>query len=116
MAINTTGTCFPHNVGYFLTETFGVPHGFASAAFMPAMIRLAHDFDQAYVRDFFEQVGISEEGFVALVESCLPAFDLPLTDAQIENVLPRWQDNGSVKNTRADITQDDIRAALAAFV
>jgi alcohol dehydrogenase class IV len=26
LAINTCGTCFPHNVGYYLTENYGVPH------------------------------------------------------------------------------------------
>ncbi|MBO7376400.1 MAG: iron-containing alcohol dehydrogenase, partial [Clostridia bacterium] len=38
MAISVTGTCFPHNVGYYLTEKNGVPHGFACAFFLPEFI------------------------------------------------------------------------------
>ena len=39
LAINVTGTCFPHTMGYLLTESFGIPHGTACAVFQ---------------RDFFE--------------------------------------------------------------
>ena len=33
LAINGTGTCFPHTVGYLLTEQFRIPHGTACAVF-----------------------------------------------------------------------------------
>ena len=33
LAINVTGTCFPHTMGYLLTESFGIPHGTACAVF-----------------------------------------------------------------------------------
>ena len=33
LAINITGTLFPHTVGYVLTEAYGVPHGRACTAF-----------------------------------------------------------------------------------
>ena len=37
LAINLTGTLFPHTVGYVLTEDYGVPHGRACTAFFPAL-------------------------------------------------------------------------------
>lgn len=37
LAINVTGTLFPHTVGYALTEDHGVPHGRACTAFFPAL-------------------------------------------------------------------------------
>ncbi len=44
LAINVTGTCFPHTVGYYLTENYGVPHGLACIAFLPALLRRAKEY------------------------------------------------------------------------
>ncbi len=112
LAINTTGTCFPHNVGYYLTENYHVPHGFASVAFLPAMLRCVRAYDEAYAAAFYDEVGTTEDELVSLVEGCLPDLDIHLDDDQVEAALPRWENNGSVKNTRADITTDTIRTVL----
>jgi hypothetical protein len=50
-----------------------------------------------------------------LIEASLPAFDFSLTSEQIEAALPRWENNGSVKNTRADVTTDTIATALTSL-
>lgn len=112
LAINTTGTCFPHNVGYYLTENYHVPHGFACAVFMPAMLIRVGAYDIAYSNAFYDEIGMDEESYIALVESCLPDFDIRLSEDEIVAALPRWEDNGSVKNTRADITTGDIHEIL----
>lgn len=113
LAINTTGTCFPHNVGYYLTETYHVPHGFASAIFMPAMLACVREYDAAYAEAFYDEIGSDEETYVQLVESCLPTYEFRMTQDEIDAALPRWENNGSVKNTRANVTVDDIRRVLA---
>lgn len=112
LAINTTGTCFPHNVGYYLTENYHVPHGFACAVFLPAMLAQVRAYDTSYAAAFYDEVGIDEDAYVRLIESCLPAFDIQMTGEEIEAALPRWENNGSVKNTRADVGIADIRAIL----
>lgn len=112
LAINTTGTCFPHNVGYYLTENYGVPHGFASATFMPSMLALVREFDAVYTSEFYAQIGIDEEVYVRLVENCLPSYDIRLTEEEVAAALPRWNNNGSVMNTRANVSTDDIREVL----
>ena len=112
LAINTTGTCFPHNVGYYLTENYGVPHGFASATFLPDMLACVRAYDPAYSDAFGAEVGASDEALAQLVEKCLPENDIHMSEAEIDAALPRWQDNGSVKNTRADVTVDEIRRVL----
>lgn len=38
LAINISGTAFPHTVGYYLTEQHNVPHGKACAVFMPLLL------------------------------------------------------------------------------
>ena len=116
LAINTTGTCFPHNVGYYLTETYGVPHGFASAAFMPAMLACVRAYDPAYAAAFYDEIGMDEAAYVSLVtDCCLPSAkldDIRMGEAEVEAALPRWENNGSVKNTRANVSVDDIRRVL----
>lgn len=112
LAINTTGTCFPHNVGYYLTETYGLPHGFASATFMPAMLVRVREADPAYAAAFYSEIGHGEDELRELVGSCLPDNGIRMSEAEIDAALPRWKNNGSVKNTRADITQETIHEIL----
>lgn len=113
LAINTTGTCFPHNVGYYLTENYHLAHGFASAIFEPAMLRLARGYDSAYAAAFYEEIGLDAQAFDHAIEACLPDTGIRMTAAQVEEALPRWENNGSVRNTRADVTTGDIRNVLA---
>ncbi len=112
LAINTTGTCFPHNVGYYLTETYRVPHGFASAVFLPDMLREVRAYDGAYADAFYDEIGISQTAYVRTIESCLPDFGIHMTQTEVDAALPRWEGNGSVKNTRANVTTDTIRTVL----
>lgn len=112
LAINTTGTCFPHNVGYYLTENYHVPHGFACAIFLPDMLARVHAYDPAYTAAFYDEIGSNEEAFVALVRSCVPHYDIHMTTEQIDAALPRWENNGSVKNTFAEISAEAIREIL----
>ncbi len=112
LAINTTGTCFPHNVGYYLTENYGVPHGFASAVFMPHMLEYANEFDPSYAQAFYDEIGMSRQTYVRLVRDCLPAFEFRMDSEEIERALPRWEGNGSVQNTRARVTLSNIREVL----
>lgn len=112
LAINTTGTCFPHNVGYYLTENYGVPHGIACAVFLPAMMEQVESYDPAYAAAFYDQIGMDKDAFVGLITSCLPDLSIGMTIEQVETALPRWENNGSVKNTRADVSVQTIREIL----
>lgn len=112
LAINTTGTCFPHNVGYYLTETYGIPHGFASATFLPSMLACVWAYDPAYSDAFCSEIGMSDLELADLVTRCLPAIDIRMSDDEIAQALPRWKMNGSVMNTRATVTMHDIHKML----
>ena len=104
LAINTTSTCFPHNVGYFLTEEFGVPHGFACAEFLPDLLQYEEEYDPAYSESFYRELNLSREMLVALTEKCLPSLSITMTQEEIARLLPRWENNGSVSNTRGNVT------------
>ncbi len=41
LSLNITGACFPHTVGYILTEKFSVPHGKACTALFSYLLRRA---------------------------------------------------------------------------
>ena len=112
LAINTTGTCFPHNMGYYLTENYGVPHGFACAVFLPEMLRRVRAYDTSYSDAFCAEIGASDVDLAQLASGCLPNYDIRMSEDEVLAALPRWKDNGSVKNTRADVTVDDVRTIL----
>ena len=112
LAINTTGTCFPHNVGYYLTENHGVPHGFACAVFLPEMIACACEYDPAYAAEFFSATGLAEAELTELITAALPELDVRMSADEVASALPRWADNASVKNTRAEVGTEMIGAML----
>lgn len=103
LSINSTSTCFPHNVGYFLTEMYGVPHGFACATFLPELLRYEEEFDPSYTEGFYKKLNIGKEALLTLTEKCLPAPSLSMTEEEILRLVPRWENNGSVGNTRGNV-------------
>ena len=115
LCINTTGTCFPHNVGYYLTETYDVPHGFACAMFLPELFEVVSTYDPAYADAFFDACGTSEVALVRLIKDCLPRYGIHMTEDEIDAALPRWENNGSVNNTRADVDAASIREMLVSM-
>lgn len=90
MAISVTGTAFPHKLGYFLTERFGSPHGFACAAFEPELIRQGTEKDPAGMVRLRACLDRSPEELIRLVEALAPAPKLALTTEELEALLPRW--------------------------
>ena len=103
LAINSTSTCFPHNVGYFLTERYGVPHGFACATFLPDLLYYEKEFDPSYTEGFYQEVGLKEDALLTLIEKCLPKHTISMAEEEILQLLPRWENNGSVNNTRGSV-------------
>lgn len=111
MAISRTGTCFPHNVGYLLTEERGVPHGFACAMLLPEMLRLMQERVPEAAAALQTESGTGCAEWSRLIET-LPLPQISFTAAEIQAALPRWTDNRSVKNTLGNITVTDIERAL----
>ena len=105
LAINTTGTVFPHTMGYLLTERFGIPHGFASAAFMPALLSGAAEHMPEYTAEFFTRIGCGQEEFMRIYAAVIPALDIRMTREEITAALPRFKGNGSFGNTAYDVDE-----------
>jgi len=57
LAINVTGTCFPHTMGYLLTESFGIPHGTACAVFQKEFFEYNKAVVPALAAEYLERIG-----------------------------------------------------------
>ena len=111
-AINTSGTGFPHNMGYFLTERYHIPHGFACAEYLPELLELAGEYDPAYASRFYTEAGVQKEDLLKLLAKSVPAPQVTLSVAELEELLPRWENNGSVRNSRCSIDLSVVRGIL----
>lgn len=112
MAINRTGTVFPHNVGYYLTEHYCIPHGFASAVFMPELLEHVRESAPEESAAFYRESGVTEETLLELVQKTVPQKGICLTEDEIQAALPRWEKNGSVRNTLGTVTTEQIAKML----
>ena len=112
IAISYAGTCFPHNMGYYLTENYGIAHGNACAVFLPDFLFWVRENAPETAAEFYEGLGLSERELIALTEKCLPEMNISMTEAEIEKALPRWENNNSVKNTAGNMTVKDVEKVL----
>ena len=116
LAINITGTCFPHTVGYYLTENYGVPHGTACIAFLPELLRRTKKYSP-------ERLGALEEALGADT-LCLAAalsgrvrFGFATGEADRVSALARFA--GPVKNfdrSPGGFTANDAADAIMRFL
>lgn len=95
MAINIAGTCFPHTVGYYLTENFDIPHGRACAVFMPEFLNRAKKYCPEKVEAIEVCFGVGFDSFVDSL-SKLNNLKIDLCDMNEELLLSRWK--GGIKN------------------
>ena len=112
LAINRTGTVFPHNVGYYLTERYQIPHGFACAYLMPDLLNHIGHTAPELAREFFAACGVTEKALRTLTERCLPPLEARATEEELLAALPRWENNGSVQNTLGEVSREQILAIL----
>ena len=112
LAINTTGTTVPHNVGYYLTEHYGVSHGIACAVFQPALLAHVKRTEPETAATFYAETGTDEETLLGVIRAALPPLDIRMTKAEIDGQLPRWENNAAVQSALGDFTPAQIREML----
>ena len=113
LAINVTGTCFPHTMGYLLTENFGIPHGTACAVFQRDFYEYNKTVVPELAEEYLERIGCSEEEYFSLIETITPACDIEMTEALIAESHSRWVGNGSMAKCQgtfsAEMADDVLR-------
>lgn len=93
LAISVAGTCFPHALGYFLSEQFNIPHGNACAIYLEDFI----DYNSSVAPDdantFFKSLRTDKETLLSLINANLPENKLTLSREKIDELLPRYENN-----------------------
>ena len=112
LAIDITGTVFAHNVGYYFTENYHLPHGFACALFQEDLFDFESANNREYTEEFFDRIGMKRNEYAALINSLLSENDIIMDEETLEQILPRWENNGSVKNTLGHMTLEDVEEIL----
>ncbi|HOO25587.1 MAG TPA: iron-containing alcohol dehydrogenase [Clostridiales bacterium] len=117
LAINTTGTAFPHPLGYILTENYDVPHGKACAVFMPAFLERAKLYKNELYKELFEVLQTDKERLVKTVKKLLvmPGFGLSAEEA--EKYSARWFEEvpQNFLSSPGGLTQAEARAILGSI-
>lgn len=106
LAINVTGTCFPHTMGYLLTERFRIPHGTACAVFQ----REFYEYNKAVVpelaEEYLQRIGCGEGEYFYLLEKLTPPCEVKMEESLIAESHSRWVGNGSMAKCQGVFTPD----------
>ena len=111
-AISVTGTAFPHAMGYFLTEKYGVPHGTACAVFLPAFLRHAAKSDDVSARIFADETNGSIETWIECLQDVTPVCDVHLTEDEIVSLRSRFEGNRGLLRSPGTFTAEDALAVV----
>lgn len=106
LAINVTGTCFPHTMGYLLTEAFHIPHGTACAVFQKDFYEYNKAVVPALAAEYLERIGCSEEEYFCFLEKLIPPCDITMNEALIAEAHSRWINNGSMAKCQGVFSAD----------
>lgn len=106
LAINVTGTCFPHTMGYLLTEAFGIPHGTACAVFQKDFLEYNKTVVPKLVAEYLERIDCSEEEYFCLIDELMPPCEITMDEDLIAKSHSRWVGNGSIAKCQGVFTAD----------
>lgn len=91
LCLNITGTCFPHTMGYLLTEDFNIPHGRACAAFIPEFIRISTENMHHKAQKLFDIMGMDCDELCNIIAT-LSDINIKITPEQMSKYESRWID------------------------
>ncbi len=97
LAISITGTAFPHALGYFLSEQYGIPHGNACAVYLAAFLEHNARVAPEECRVLFSALGTDSAAVIALIRANLPPLGVVLTEEKIAELSPRYENHKSLK-------------------
>ena len=113
LAINRTGTVFCHTLGYYFTENYHLSHGFACALFTNDLLDYENENHKDYSDKLYDALQIDRQELKQTISSLLPDFGIKLSEEEIKAILPRYENNGSVRNTYGTMNIDDIEIVLS---
>lgn len=108
IAINKTGTGFPHPLGYNLTLTYGYPHGSACAVFYREYLTLNEQAAPELCRALYEAVGADGEELKTVIPA-RSGIDLSLDEDTIIAFVEKVKGAGNYKNSPYVINEEEMR-------
>lgn len=99
LAISVTGTAFPHALGYFLTENYGVEHGTACGVFLNEFIDYNLKSAAAECEKLFKSAGTDAVQLKRIISAVLPEINVKLTKEDVKELSPRWENNRGLNKT-----------------
>lgn len=111
-AISVTGTAFPHALGYFLTENYGVPHGTACAVYLNEFMAYNRECEPQITDEFYSRIGCNSDVLEELINKITPETDIKLSDSDIQKLSPRWVGNASLAKNYGNVDVDFVNNLL----
>lgn len=117
LVINVCGTAFPHPLGYVLTEDFGVPHGKACAAFLPAFFERASQHTPERFAQFLALLNTDADTLTSRVRTLTALPPIGMTQQQARLFAERWSAGIPANFTKSPggLTADEAAQLLAAL-
>ena len=112
LAINQTGTCLPHAMGYLLTEQYGIPHGNACAVFLSDFLRINAEREPGLTSAFYGETGTDPRKLISVIHSLLRDVRITVTEEEIAASHERWIEKKKKKKGWGNITADECDAIL----
>lgn len=113
LVINTCGTCFPHPLGYVLTENFGVPHGMACAAFEGYFLDRCAEFSPEKM-SAFEKMTAEKDTVKSVIASLTDLNGVKISPDEAHIFSGRWSDviPGNFKSSPGSLTREEAEKML----
>lgn len=106
-SLGRCGTCFPHPLGYLLTEGYAIPHGSATGVFLPAFLQRARRYERGLFDRFLEAVGAPSLASLSATLQKLCPVQVKMDPQQIEGYRPRLQNVKNFARTPGGYTDSD---------
>lgn len=113
LSFNGTGLCFPHTMGYLLSEQYGVPHGEACAVFLPQFIEYSVREEAQLSSRLLARLGMRKQELCSFIAGFTAGLELPrFTDEELSSLLPRWRGGANILRTPGDFDEEKQLAVL----
>lgn len=112
LAISVTGTAFPHALGYFLSEQYGIPHGNACAVYLPDFISHSIAAAPEEAKRLFLAAGTEPAALIALINANLPTLGISLTEKKLAELAQRFEGHKSFAKSYGRVDRDFAVALL----
>lgn len=113
LAFNGPGLCFPHAMGYLLSEQYGIPHGEACAVFLPQFVEHAVREEAQLSSRLLARLGLRKQELCSFIAGFTAGLPLPrFTDGELQALLPRWEGNANMARTPGEFGPEKQLAVL----